>query len=65
LTAKTTQMSATAMLIGQISSAYSLPRVSPSGQGDGGGHDDACQPQKWIQVSRSEAVRALHRRWVE
>ena len=64
-TAKTTQMRTTAMLIGQMSSAYSLLRVRPAGSVMAAATMMSCQPQKWILDSRSEAVRTLHSRWVE
>ena len=63
--AKTTQMRATAMLMGQISSAYSLPRVSPAGRVTAAAMMMSCHPQKWMDESRSEASLALQRRWVE
>ena len=50
---------------GQISSAYSLPRVSPAGSVSAAPKMIACQPQKWILESQSDAVRTLHSRWVE
>ncbi len=65
LIAKTTQMSAIAMSIGHSSSAYSLPVVMPSGSVIAAATMIACQPQKWICESRSDAMRAFSRRCVE
>ena len=53
------------MLMGQMSSAYSLPRVRPAGRVMAAERMMSCQPQKWIAESRFEAVRHLHRRCVE
>ena len=47
------------MLMGQMSSAYSLPRVKPAGRVMAAATMMSCQPQKWILESRSEAVRHL------
>ena len=58
-------MSVTATLIGQISSAYSLPRVRPSGSVIAAARMIACQPQKWSDDRKSLANRAFTRRWVE
>ena len=63
--ANTTQMMTTQMLIGQMSSAYSLPRVKPIGRVTAAPTMINCQPQKWIFESKSEAVRTLQSRWVE
>jgi hypothetical protein len=65
LTAKTTQTTAIAMSIGHSSSAYSLPCVSPSGSVIAAETMIACQPQKWMRLSASLNIRALHSRCVE
>ncbi len=64
-TAKTTQTTAIAMSIGQISSAYSLPWVSPRGSVSAAPTMIACQPQKWTQLRASEAMRVFSSRCVE
>ena len=65
LMAKTTQMRVTAMLIGQMSSAYSLPRENPSGSVMAAATMMSCQPQKCRLERKSEASRVRVSRWVE
>ena len=65
LAAKTSQITATIILIGQISSAYSLPRVKPAGRVTAAQTMMNCQPQKLILLSRSEAMRTRKSRCVE
>ncbi len=65
LTANTTQTTAMAMSMGQISSAYSLPWVRPSGRVRAAATMISCQPQKLTQLRVSLAMRAFNNRWVE
>ena len=64
-TAKTTQITAIAMSMGQISSAYSLPCVRPKGSVSAALTMMSCQPQKFSQLRTPDAMRALRRRCVE
>ena len=58
-------MNATAMLIGQMSSAYSLPRENPSGSVIAAATMINCQPQKCSDDRKSLASRAFTKRCVE
>ena len=58
-------MKATAMSMGQMSSAYSLLRVRPSGSVIAAATMISCQPQKWSFDRKSLASRAFTRRCVE
>ena len=58
-------MKATAILIGQISSAYSLPRENPSGSVIAAATMMSCHPQKWSCERKLLANRAFTKRWVE
>ena len=60
--AKTTHTSVTRMSMGHSSSAYSLDWVIPSGKVTAAKTMMSCQPQKWILVSASLAMRVLSRR---
>ena len=53
------------MLMGQMSSAYSLPRVRPSGSVMAAATMISCQPQKWSCERKSDARRAFTSRCVE
>ncbi len=64
-TANTTQTTAIATSIGQISSAYSLRLGQAQRQRDRGGDDDRCQPQKWMRDRASLHIRILSRRCSE
>ena len=54
-----------AMSIGHSSSAYSLLVVKPSGSVSAAATMISCQPQKWIALSLSLNMRALHSRCSE
>ena len=65
LAAKITHTTATRTSIGQISSAYSLLCVRPSGSVTAASTMISCQPKKLRRESRSDAILVFSRRWVE
>lgn len=64
-TAITTQITAMAMSMGQMSSAYSLDWDRPAGRVMAAATMMACHPQKWTLESTSLNMRVFSRRWME